>query len=548
VRLQDTATNVAGLQFTNTASYTYNLIKGNVVTERPGDPGTSGPMTIIEPDLTLEKTGPLQMRVGMTETFTLNVHNIGDSPAWNVTIGDLLPNQVDAGTCDAAPQNITAQIFEADGTTAVSGVLAEGIDYTATFDGDPNCTLTLEFLTPGTVLGIDQRLIVNYDTILDVGSQENVALTNIAGATEWFSLDVSDANNVPYTRTYTEIITDGTVGTLDHEDAHTTLVFTPTLNFVKYPINVTTGENPATSATPGDTIRYVLQVENVRDTNIANFSVTDEIDNLNASPYFEAGTLNIVTLPPGAVDNSDPNGGAAGTGIVDIADLSLSGAGDTVTIEFEVDLVPVIADGTIVLNQSTANYVGLPLAISDDPNVDGPADPDVTGDEDPTELPIVSAPDFLVEKVSAYVDGDPNILLAGETLRYTITVQNVGTENATNVYITDDVPGNTSYVAGSTTLNGVAVADGANGESPLINGILVNAPEDPTPGNMNPGVADNTATIVFDVVVYPDVPDGTIISNQAFVSAADQGIGDVPSDDPRTPPTTRRAMSWAATR
>jgi uncharacterized repeat protein (TIGR01451 family) len=52
---------------------------------------------------------------------------------------------------------------------------------------------------------------------------------------------------------------------------------------------------------------------------------------------------------------------------------------------------------------------------------------------------------------------------------------------------------------------------------------------------MNPGVADNTATIVFDVVVYPDVPDGTIISNQAFVSAADQGIGDVPSDDPRTP-------------
>jgi uncharacterized repeat protein (TIGR01451 family) len=127
------------------------------------------------------------------------------------------------------------------------------------------------------------------------------------------------------------------------------------------------------------------------------------------------------------------------------------------------------------------------------------------------------------------------VLLAGETLRYTITVRNVGTENATNVYITDDVPGNTSYVAGSTTLNGVAVADGANGGSPLIDGILVNAPEDPTPGNMNAGVADNTATIVFDVLVYPDVPDGTIISNQAFVTAADQGIGDVPSDDPRTP-------------
>ena len=40
--------------------------------------------------------------------------------------------------------------------------------------------------------------------------------------------------------------------------------------------------------------------------------------------------------------------------------------------------------------------------------------------------------------------------------------------------------------------------------------------------------------VVFDVVVYPDVPDGTVISNQAFVSAVDHGLADLPSDDPRT--------------
>ena len=39
---------------------------------------------------------------------------------------------------------------------------------------------------------------------------------------------------------------------------------------------------------------------------------------------------------------------------------------------------------------------------------------------------------------------------------------------------------------------------------------------------------------MFDVTVYPDVPDGTIISNQAFVSAVDHGLADLPSDDPRT--------------
>ena len=36
---------------------------------------------------------------------------------------------------------------------------------------------------------------------------------------------------------------------------------------------------------------------------------------------------------------------------------------------------------------------------------------------------------------------------------------------------------------------------------------------------MNAGVADNVATIAFDVAVYPDVLDGTVISNQAFVSS-----------------------------
>jgi uncharacterized repeat protein (TIGR01451 family) len=51
---------------------------------------------------------------------------------------------------------------------------------------------------------------------------------------------------------------------------------------------------------------------------------------------------------------------------------------------------------------------------------------------------------------------------------------------------------------------------------------------------MNAGVANNVATIAFDVVVYPDVPDGTVISNQAFLSAPSYGIADQPSDDPRT--------------
>jgi uncharacterized repeat protein (TIGR01451 family) len=68
--------------------------------------------------------------------------------------------------------------------------------------------------------------------------------------------------------------------------------------------------------------------------------------------------------------------------------------------------------------------------------------------------------------------------------------------------------------------------------------MLINPPSDPTPGSMphDPaGSPANTATITFDVVVDPGVVDGTIISNQGFVSAVSQGVVDHPSDDPDTP-------------
>jgi uncharacterized repeat protein (TIGR01451 family) len=533
VRLLDTATNVAGLTFTNMAGYTYNQIDSDGASQRPGDPGTSAPMTVVEPELTLEKGGPLNLRLGLYGTFMLDVHNIGGSPAHSVYLTDLLPNQADGGTCDAAPVQITAQLFEADGVTPVAPALVNGTDFNVTFNGDPACTFTLEMLTADAAIGPDQRLIVTYQTSLDADTQRDAALTNIAGATEWFSLDIA---NAAYARTYSRTVTDGTVGVLDHEDAHTVVEFTPLLSFEKTAINVTSGEDPATVANPGDTLRYRLWIENTSDTPVDNFSIVDELDRLNAWPSFQAGTLNVITLPAGAdATNTDANGGNSGTGLLDIRNLNLGGLGSNLLIEFEVVLAGVIPNGNYVSNQSQIVYAGNPVALSDDPNVNGPADPNVSGDEDPTRIRIESMPAFRIEKISTYLGANPNVLLAGESLRYTITVWNIGTDNATGVELVDQLPASTTYVAGSTTLNGTAIPDSGTGGLPLVDGILIDAPQDPTPGVMNAGVANNVATITFDVIVYPDVPDGTVISNQAFVSAIDYGIADQPSDDPRTP-------------
>ncbi len=118
VRLADTATNVGGLTFTNTASYTYNQFDDSPATVLTGDVGTTQPMTIVGPDdLTVEKSGPPQMQLGVPGTFTLNVHNVGDAPAYNLTLTDMLPSQADGGMCDATPAQFTAQVFAADGIT-----------------------------------------------------------------------------------------------------------------------------------------------------------------------------------------------------------------------------------------------------------------------------------------------------------------------------------------------------------------------------------------------------------------------------------------------
>src|SRR5262249_27992094 len=225
-----------------------------------------------------------------------------------------------------------------------------------------------------------------------------------------------------------------------------------------------------------------------------------------------------------------------GTGVIDIRNLSLPVNGE-VLIQFDITLKSAIANGMVATNQATVRLTnGTVFAWSDDPNVNGPADPTISESAvDKTQVTIVSAPTFRVQKLPTDLTGAPNVLLAGDTLRYTITVKNIGNADAVNVALRDAVPANTTYVAGSTTLNGAPVADVAGG-SPLVNGMPINSPANATPGSMPADSSNsqaNVATITFNVVVSPTVPDGTIISNQGFVSST--GNVDQPSDDPRTP-------------
>ena len=438
--------------------------------------------------------------------------------------------------CDLTPEILSARVFAADGVTPVpgKGPLVTGTDYTLTWSAAPACRLDMTMLTTAGRIGPNERLIVSYRTQLDAGTQDAVALTNVAGAVQWFNGPASNPARIVYNRT----LTNGTVGVLDHEDAHTVTVDLTSFFFEKTVADLTSGANPATTAAPGDTLRYTLRFETT-DQPLANFRIDDVMDALNAVPAFVAGTLTLVSVPPGAdVTNTNSNGGPSGTGVLDVRNLSLP-INSQLIVQFDITLRPALANGSVVTDQAELRLSNNTLfALSDDPNVNGQADPLVAGDEDPTRVTIVSAPAFRIQKISTDLTGDPSILLAGETLRYTITIANIGNENAANVVLRDAVPPvNTTYVAGSTTLNGAPVADVA-GLSPLVNGMLIHPPGDPTPGSMpaDPSASPpNVVTITFDVVVSPTAPNGTVISNQGFVSAVASGIVDQPSDDPDTP-------------
>src|SRR5438093_6480251 len=535
VVLNNTPPNAPGTQFINTAKWDFGrLIDGTFYEPLPGENGISPPLTTSGPAIVVDKTGPATMNLGQWGDFALDVQNTGSTDAWDVSLRDLFPDGPTGGMCDLTPQILSAQVFAADGVTPVpgKGPLIQGTDYTLSWSGAPACRLDMTMLTAAGRIGASERLIVRYRTQLDANTQDGITLTNVAGAIQWFNGDATNPNRIAFNKT----LTNGTVGVADHEDAHTVTVDLLGYFFEKTVANVTSGANPATTAAPGDTLRYTLRFQTT-DQALANFRIDDVMDALNAPPAFAAGTLTLVSVPSGAdVTNTNSNGGPSGTGVLDVRNLSLP-LGSQFQIVFDITLRLPLANGTVVTDQATFRQAnGTVLGVSDDPNVNGQADPFVAGDEDPTRVTIVSAPAFRIQKISTDLTGDPSVLLAGETLRYTITVANIGNENAVNVALRDAVPVNTTYVAGSTTLNGVAVADVA-GLSPLVNGLLIHPPSNPTPGTMpaDPSAGPtNVATITFDVVISSTVPNGTVISNQGFVTAGTVVVNQ-PSDDPGTP-------------
>jgi uncharacterized repeat protein (TIGR01451 family)/fimbrial isopeptide formation D2 family protein len=206
------------------------------------------------------------MTLAQWGTFGLDVQNTGGSDAWNLTIVDKLPTGATGGMCTAAPQILSAQVFQADGVTPVpgKGPLTAGTDYTASFAGAPACTLTLNLLSAAAVIGPTQRLIVTYQTRLDANTQKGATLTNVAGATQWYNGPGSNTGRLSYTCA----LTNGTPGVLDCQDAHTVTVPISAVTLTK--------GGPATMYL-GQLGQFTLNVQNTGTTDAWNATIVDKL-------------------------------------------------------------------------------------------------------------------------------------------------------------------------------------------------------------------------------------------------------------------------------
>ncbi len=538
-RVADVATAVAGTEIINAADFTYE--EGGV--NLPGG-GNDVRFTIVEPDLIMDKTGPANVQAGLPGRFVLDVHNTGEGSAYEVTLTDILPSAGDAGEqggmCATPPENITAELLDGAGNNV--STLTAGTDFTTSYDVD-SCTLIVTTLGDGGAIAADHHLQLAYDAYLDVDTENGAALTNIAGATQWYGLPSTEDLRRVYDRT----LTDGSPSVVDFEDALTISAQVPRVAFAKSVENITRGESPAVNASPADLLRYTLTLTNEEDVAVDDFSVQDDLGSLNAFTAFTSGTLNIISAPTGADSSAtDATGGTNSAGLLDVRSLSLAAAGepgDSIEIVFEVQLATVIDNGSVVLNQARLELPGQSAFVSDDPNLNGVEDPDVAGDEDPTQVIIESAPVFKVEKISEDLTGEPDSLMPGDTLRYTLRVENIGNENMREASLRDQVPANTTYVAGSTSLNGAALDD-INGSTPLAETLTIQSPgADSGELLADPSASGaQAAVIIFDVIIN-EVNDGTVISNQGFANGVGVGVNaggeDVPLDEqPSDDPTT----------
>jgi uncharacterized repeat protein (TIGR01451 family) len=240
-------------------------------------------------------------------------------------------------------------------------------------------------------------------------------------------------------------------------------------------MNVTKSVNPS-SVNPGDPVTYTVSVRN---NGGVTASMSDIVDQLPAGFAYRSGTSSGLTA-------NDPS--IAGQTLTWSGNWSIA-PGQTRTLSFQ------------------AGSPAAPGTLYNDVTVRGSDFADLT--TGPTAPVTVLASD-LSTSTKAVADPDGGDPKPGDTLRYTITLNETAGHAAGGVSVTDDIPAD---VTGFTVIsvppgavdNSTGDGTGANGNGRL-NVTNIHVP------------ANGSAAIVFEVTIASAAPLGTAIDNTAVVT------------------------------
>ncbi|HEY1201543.1 MAG TPA: T9SS type A sorting domain-containing protein [Niastella sp.] len=112
--------------------------------------------------------------------------------------------------------------------------------------------------------------------------------------------------------------------------------------------------------------------------------------------------------------------------------------------------------------------------------------------------------------------GGGGTALIGNELRYRITVTNNTSANFTNSVVYGNIPAGTSYVAGTTKINGVSVPD-VNTKMPFGSGGLINS------SSYGPGVVAPGTTVEVEFFAKVSTTMGDIIATATFKATTTSG-------------------------
>ena len=240
---------------------------------------------------------------------------------------------------------------------------------------------------------------------------------------------------------------------------------------------------------PGDVVTWAMTLRNLGDGAASSVVVRDILD---------ANASTAILTSGGRVQ-----GNAVVFDASTVPALARIDVGDAVTVRFDARVADVVANGTLVSNQAemtTPQAVGT-IFLSDDPATAAAVDP--------TRFTVTSRAVLTINKT--FVDDNGGALLPGDTVTFTLAVENIGDAPATGTVITDTLDSRLSFISAD---NGGTFSTGAVRYPGFV--VLPGPPR----------------LLRFSARVATPLANGTAIDNQA--RGASPVADSVLSDDPAT--------------